>query len=547
MKISLFGTDFIFGKQAPPVITVDQLNPMSFSGQTNTSYLENTIFDGSKFLGGFGNTEIQEVDYWTVRARSRQLFRENLYAKGLINCLVTNEINKGLTPEACPEESILGISEDDLNAWSEVVETRFAIWADNPELCDWKRADNFGAIQRRVRTSSLIEGDMLVVLRPNQRTRLPAISLISGDSVQTPLGFESKVKNGNIIKHGVELDKHGRQVAYWVKQTDGTIKRLSAYGEKTGRKLAWLVYGSEILYDDVRGMPLLGIVLQSLKEVDRYRDSAQRKAVVNSILAMFIKKTEDKPGTLPITGQAIRKDKNTVTDSDGAQRSFDITKHVPGVVLEELQTGEEPVGFHSQGTDINFPVFEDAIICAIAWANRIPPEILKLGFSNNYSASQAAINEFKIYLDLVWNSFGAAVCRPIYIDWLLSEALTQRVNSPMLLESWRNPAKYDIYGAWISVLWYGSIKPSTDMLKQAKGSKMVVDEGWSTNAREARVITGTKFSRNIKRLKYENQMKVEAMRPLAEFRAEFGGEDASGETALENTEEILAKIEEMTS
>ncbi len=60
------------------------------------------------------------------------------------------------------------------------------------------------------------------------------------------------------------------------------------------------------------------------------------------------------------------------------------------------------------------------------------------------------------------------------------------------------------------------------MLKQAKGSKLLVDEGWSTNAREARITTGTKFSKNIQRLKRENEQKVEAARPFAEFKQEFG-------------------------
>ena len=46
---------------------------------------------------------------------------------------------------------------------------------------------------------------------------------------------------------------------------------------------------------------------------------------------------------------------------------------------------------------------------------------------------------------------------------------------------------------------------------------MLVDEGWSTNAREARINTGTKFIRNIKKLKYENELKADAMRPLLEL------------------------------
>lgn len=531
--------------EQPATMAVDDLDPFAFAGQTAFAPWENSIFDGGKFFGGFGATQIQHVDYWTLRARSAQLFNENLYARGIIRRLVTNEINTGLTPEACPDEEIIGVPEDSLNEWSESVESRFAIWGKNPELCDWRHTSTFGAIQRAARAEALISGDVLVVIRQSQRTKLPMIQLVSGNKVQTPLGDQVNLRKGHIIRHGVELDTVGRVAAHWVKQDDGTSKRIPAFGEKSGRRISWLVYGTDKRLDDLRGQPLLSLVLQSLKEIDRYRDSAQRKAVINSILAMFIKKTDDKPGTLPVTGGAVRKDKATVTDSDGGQRQYNIASQIPGLVMEELQTGEEPVGFHSQGTDVNFGTFEEAIIQAVAWANEIPPEILRLAFSNNYSASQAAINEFKIYLNKVWSDWGETFCTPVYVEWLISETLLQKIAAPGLLESWRNPQQYDVFGAWVLTEWYGSIKPSTDMLKQAKGSKMLVDEGWSTNAREARVTTGTKFSKNMKRLRRENELKVEAARPMAEFRQEFG-EQAADEaiTALDSPEELEAMLDD---
>lgn len=502
--------------------SVDQLEPFAYAGQTTPSGFDHSYFDGGKFFGGFGVTQIQTVDYWTLRARSTQLFNENLYAAGLIRRLITNEINTGLTPEAAPDEVILGIGEDELNDWTENVENRFSVWAQNPKLCDFKEASTFGAIQRAARMEALIAGDVLVVLRNSQRTRLPQVQLIRGDKVQTPYASETGIPKGHEVHHGVEIDTFGRHVAFWVMQKDGGFKRLPAYGARSGRRLAWLVYGTDKRLDEVRGQPLLSLVLQSLKEIDRYRDSAQRKAVVNSVLAMFIKKTENKMGTLPISGGAVRKDKASVTDGDGTKRTFNIQKNMPGLVLEELQQGEEPVGFNSAGTDINFQAFEEAITAAIAWANEIPPEILRLAFSNNYSASQAAINEFKIYLNKVWSDFGETFCNPIYKDWLLSEILQQRIRADGFLDAYRDPTKYDIYGAWTLTDWYGSIKPSTDMLKQAKGSALLVQHGWSNNARESRTLTGTKYSKNMKRLKRENELKAEALRPMAEFRQEFG-------------------------
>jgi capsid protein len=374
---------------------------------------------------------------------------------------------------------------------------------------------------------ALVSGDVLVVIRQSQQTKLPMIQLVSGSKVRTPIGGQESLRKGHKIRHGVELDAAGRVVAHWVDQDDGGSKRIPAYGEKSGRKISWLIYGTDKRLDELRGQPLLAIVMQSLKEIDRYRDSTQRKAVINSVMAMFIKKGEDKMGTLPVTGGAVRRDQAVVTDSDGGSRNFNVASHIPGVVMEELQTGEEPVLLGGQGTDVNFGTFEEAIIQAVAWTLEIPPEVLRLSFSNNYSASQAAINEFKIAINRTWGDFGETFCTPIYIDWLLSETLLQKITAPGLLQAWRNPTEYDVFGAWTATDWYGSIKPSTDMLKQAKGSKILTDEGWSTNAREARITTGTKFSKNIKRLKRENELKVEAARPFAEFKQEFGEEVAT--------------------
>lgn len=494
-----------------------ELSPRAYVAPAVNSYN-----NGDKFEGGFGVTEILTADYYTLRQRSAQLFSTNLYARGLIRRLITNEINTGLTPESEPNEEIIGLQPDSLVEWTDTVESRFALWGKNPEQCDFRHEKTFGAIQRTARMEALVSGDVLVVLRPSPSTRLPKVQLISGGKVVNPMGADAEVPKGHTTQHGVEKDMFGRTVAYWVRQDDGTVKRLPAKGPRTGRRIAWLVYGTERRLDDVRGEPLLSIMLQSLREIDRYRDSTQRKAVINSILAMFIKKTEDKPGTRPLTSGATKRGTVQHQDLDGKPREFNMAKYIPGLVLDELQQGEEPVMKGGEGTDVNFGTFEEAIVQSIAWANEIPPEILRLAFSNNYSASQAAINEFKIYLNKVWSEWGETFCQPVYADWLISEVLTGRIVAPGLLSAWRDTQRQDVFGAWVSADWNGSIKPSTDMLKQAKGAKLLTASGWSNNAREARGLTGTKFSANIKRLARENRLLAEAARPLAEFEKEFG-------------------------
>jgi lambda family phage portal protein len=486
--------------------------------------------DGEKFAGGFGLTQILEPDYWTLRARSSQLFKQNLFARGVIRRLITNEINTGLHLEATPEERILGKVEDELADWTEDVENRFELWGESPGQCDRTGLRTLGQLQAVARLEALVAGDVLVMLEQNPDTRVPMVRLICGSSVQTPLG--ATAARGNRIVHGVELDGSGRHVAYWIRQEDGTARRLPATGA-TGRKIAWLVYGTEKRLEEVRGEPLLSIVLQSLREIDRYRDSTQRKAVVNSILAMFVEKTEDKPGSRPLTrGGISRAVPKVQSDTNGTPRRFTTTEMVPGLTIEELQTGETIKAHGAQGTDEKYADFQDAIIYGVAWSLEIPPEILTLSFNANYSASQAAINEFKMYLDRVRTDFGRCFCAPIYNDWLLSEVLNERIAAPGMLDAWRDPRQHDIYAAWTASDWTGHIKPSTDILKQARGYRVALDRGLTNYDRASREFSGTKFSKNVRKLRRELEMLREiGLVPIeTEGRAEPGeGDPDDGE------------------
>jgi len=490
---------------APSIEAADPLAPMS------PRY---GWWHGSKYPGGLGGVNLLVLDYWTLRARSAELFRTNLYARGLIRRLVTNEINTGLHLEAKPEESILGYQVDGLADWSETIENRFRIWEADPLLCDFRERQSFGGLQAAARAEALVAGDVLVTMRQDQRTGLPRLQLTNASSIQTPLDVP---RSGNRILHGVELDPQGCQVAYWVTQQDGKSKRLPAWGEKSGRRLSWLVYGTDKRLDDVRGEPILSLVLQSVKEIDRYRDAVQRKAALNAVLAMFIKRQPGTTGGRSWMGNAgISRGTDVALDASGAERTFNFSEYAPGLILDQLEAGEEPQGFQSNGTDEKFADFESAIIQAIAWANNVPPEILTLGFRNNYSASQAAINEFKLYLNVIRTEFGEQFCRPCYLEWLLAECLARKVeNASSILEARRTPEQYDLFGAWTANDWAGQIKPAVDFSKLVGGYGEACDNGFLTRDQASRELTGSKFSKNVAQLARENAALADANAALA--------------------------------
>jgi capsid protein len=263
--------------------------------------------------------------------------------------MVTNEINTGLNLECLPEEMLLGLEQDSLVEWSDEVEKRFEIYG--RAMCDFVGESSFGQIQRVIRRESLIEGDILVVLKQLKPNGVPQIQLISGSKIRTPIGkFDKRIVDG------VELDKNGKHVAYYYVGDNGKSERIAAYGARTGRKLAWLVYSTDKRHNQVRGEPILSLIMQSLKEIDRYRDAALRKSVINSLLAMFISKTEDKMGTTPMTGAATMK-RSYQTDTQNPDRKFNVADYgQPGIILDELQQGETPHAFKTE-TDVDFGKF----------------------------------------------------------------------------------------------------------------------------------------------------------------------------------------------
>jgi lambda family phage portal protein len=547
-------TPWAFYKDVKGALDVLENGPQAAASDGYVSDLFDTMFDGSKFAGGFGPTrDYTFVDYHTLRLRSYQLFTENLYAAGLIKRLLTNEINTGLTLEATPNSDILPVSEDFLGTWSENTETVFSIWSDNPDLVDWRKQLTFGQMQRELRKTALLSGDALVVLRQGRTTKLPVIEIICGSKIMSPSAgsfTREAVARGNKIVNGVEVDKDGRHIAFYVIGSNGKTSRVLAKGPRSGRRISWLVYGSERRIDDVRGMPLLACVLQALKELDRAMSSEQRAAVVNSMLALFVQKTQDKPGTRPVTGGAVRRDTATVTQGDDTKKDYNISKWLPGTAIDELGVGEEVKSFDTRRPNINFVTFEQAIIAGVGWSLEIPPEILTLSFNNNYSASRAAINEFKIYLDWSRTNQATNFCKPVYSEWLVSIVLIGGIDAPGFLDAWRDPSQFITFGAWIMSEWAGAIKPSVDREKEVKAYERMAKHGWITNDRSSKELTGTKFSTNVRRLAKENEQLANALKPLVDagLIKPVSVNNASSASAI--TEQVVEgveqKIEELT-
>ena len=138
----------------------------------------------------------------------------------------------------------------------------------------------------------------------------------------------------------------------------------------------------------------------------------------------------------------------------------------------------------------------------------MPPSKLKLAYSSNYSASQAELNDFKTLVNMDRTLLASSVCQPFYEEELAAYVASGKVDAPGYLESYLNPKKYDIYGAWVYAEWSGVVQPSTDLLKVTKAYIEQINAGLTTRKLAVRELNGRSARDIFRGLKREDEQFV---------------------------------------
>lgn len=216
------------------------------------------------------------------------------------------------------------------------------LWADFVQQCDADSVLNFYGLQTLAVRSWLDAGEVFVRRRNRYiEDDLPVpLQLQVIEAEMVPLldaDTYDGLPKGHRIRSGIELDKRGRRVAYWVhREHPGDPSQAYVAADKLVRVLA-----SEMIHvfeplrpGQMRGVSMLAPVLTRLRNIENYDDATlTRQQLANLVVAFITRKLPPLTGDEDIdglTGQPIS------ADGDGTP----LVGLQPGLV-QELEDGQD--------------------------------------------------------------------------------------------------------------------------------------------------------------------------------------------------------------
>jgi lambda family phage portal protein len=230
--------------------------------------------------GSSANSEIQ----WTLprlRDVSRDLVRNNPYAAAAINGIATNVVGDGITPAVVCDNTRQKKRIQDLV--KEHLET---------PLLDFDGRNNLYGLQNLITRTMAESGEALLVrYTPPARLRLPVpmqVRVLEPDYLDSSKYGEQA--NGNVCFQGIEFEKSGRRVAYWLFDEHpggGTIWSLPQSRRVPAEDVAHIYRVDRP--GQARGVPWAAPVVVTLWDLHDYEGAELLRQKIAACFAVFIK------------------------------------------------------------------------------------------------------------------------------------------------------------------------------------------------------------------------------------------------------------------
>lgn len=349
----------------------------------------------------------------TIRNRSRDAARNDWTGKSGAQHWTTNLIGTGIVPRL-PKK---------LAASKKEMLTK--LWDDWVKDCDADGALNFYGLQTLFTKAWIMSGECFIRLRPRRidsGLEVPLqVQLIEADFVPM-LDADSwpGLPTGNRIRSGIELNRIGQRVAYWVyKEHPGDNVGRSATPTDLIR-----VARSQMLHifeperpGQLRGVPDFAPILARLRNVADFDDAVLERQKISNLFTGFVTKAMGQQfddSVDPLTGRPIE------TDSSGAP----IAGLEPGT-MHELLPGESVQFANPPEAGTTYGDYMRAQNLGTAAGQGLPYELMSGDIKEVSDRTlRVVVNEFRRYAEQrQWQIIIPQACQPIRDAWVEAAVL----------------------------------------------------------------------------------------------------------------------------
>lgn len=430
-----------------------------------------------------------------IKARARDLERNNGIVEGAIGQIVRNAVGRGIKPQAIITDN-KGNEKWRIN---DRIEELWAEWIEK-EHCELSHRLSFYDLQALYLRRLIVDGDILVIKSLNQDvnalfpfvTQIIENDFLANDMVQF---------DGHYIYGGVEVNDYMAPVAYHF-QFDRDMTRKSIRADASRVIHSFFMRRPQ----QVRGVSMLTVTMEHIRDCGEFVESELKAARIAASLSGVIYSDQPTGGGL---GRSL-----TQTESGTS-----ITAIEPGTMATL------PVGHKAEFAQPGRPngaaaPFVSAMLRIIGMSIGMSYEALSRDLSQvNYSsAREGRLQDIKSY-EIIQQFIIDNLCTPIYNEWLDNMVLAGKINIP---NYWQNKRKYQKC-RWVTPGWKW-----VDPQKEANG----LDKQLSLNLttlQEACGSTGTDWQENVEQRAREEAYVRECRQRygLPDTKTtEGGGEDA---------------------
>jgi len=397
-----------------------------------------------------------------LRNRSRALVRDAAYAKRAKVVVQNNVIGAGIGMQGQVMSSRDTLREDVNTA----IEEAWRDWSCS-EYCHTGGTLHFCDLERALMGQVFDAGEVFVRkhYRPFGGGEIPfALEMIEAERIADEFSYPPSAAAGAIIKMGIEVDRYGRPVAYWLRQRHpGELRVLPGEADKLERVPAEQILHLRLVdrWPQTRGEPWLHAVARKLNDMDGYSEA---EIVAARGSANYLNTIETAEGEHPLA--------TPVDPSNPGGEQEVITE--PGMTLR-LAVGEKMNFNNPSRPNTALDPFMRYMLREVAAGTGVSYESLSRDYSqSNYSSSRLALLDDRDLWRMLQQWFLRNFRLPLHKEWLRSAVLARAV-APVRVEEYAvDPKKFE------AVLFKPRGWSWIDPTKEVEAYKEAIKAGFTT-------------------------------------------------------------------